>query len=140
MGVETSPCVTTERYDVDQPRKGKPARSPNRFPVFINRLTTGQASTKVRDMNNHPAPTMTRHAAQQAAAKGFSAEDTWLAMTDPDVTYPSGPRYPGQVRRIRGNIVAVVDEAMNKAITFYENVVETALRADQIAAGARIRR
>lgn len=80
---------------------------------------------------NHPAPTMTRHAAKQAAAKGFTAEQTWLAMTDPDVTYPSGQKYPGQVRRIRGNIVAVVDEKMNKAITFYLNVVETPLRPDQ---------
>lgn len=91
-------------------------------------------------MNNRPAPTITRHAAEQAKAKGFSARDTWLAMTDPDVTYPSGKKYPGQVRRIRGNIVAVVDEKMNRAITFYENVVETALRADQIAAGVRIGR
>lgn len=88
---------------------------------------------------NHPAPTITRHAAEQAKAKGFSARETWLAMTDPDVTYPSNPKkYPGQVRRIRGHIVAVVDEKMNRAITFYENVVETALRADQIAKGERI--
>lgn len=73
---------------------------------------------------NHPAPTITRHAAEQAKAKGFTARETWLAMTDPDVTYPSNPKkYPGQVRRIRGHIVAVV---------------ETALRADQIAKGERI--
>lgn len=81
---------------------------------------------------------MTRHAAKQAAAKGFTAHETWLVMTDPHVTYPSGPKYPGQIRRIRGNIVAVVDEKMNKAITFYENVVETALRPDQIAAGVKV--
>lgn len=81
-------------------------------------------------------PTITRHAAEQAKAKGFSARDTWLAMTDPDVTYPS--RREGQVRRIRGNIVAVVDEAANRCITFYENVVETSLRPDQIAKGERI--
>jgi hypothetical protein len=89
---------------------------------------------------NRPAPSLTRHAVEQAKAKGFSARDTWLAMTDPDVTYPSGPKYPGQIRRIRGNIVAVVDERMNRVITFYENVVETALRADQIAKGERIGR
>ena len=59
-------------------------------------------------------------------------------MTDPDVTYPSGSKYPGQVRRIRGGIVAVVDEAANRCITFYENVVETALRTDQIANGESI--
>jgi len=91
-------------------------------------------------MNNHPAPTITRHAVEQAKAKGFSARDTWLAMTDPDVTYPShGLRY-GQERRIRGGIVAVVDIAANRCITFYENVVETALRADQIAVGVEIGR
>jgi hypothetical protein len=83
-------------------------------------------------------PTMTRHAAKQAKAKGFSARDTWLAMTDPDVTYPSGRRYPRQERRIRGGIVAVVDKVTNTAITFYENVKETALRPDQIAKGERI--
>lgn len=86
---------------------------------------------------NRPAPTPTRHAVEQAKAKGFSAEDTWKAMTDPDVTYPSGPKYPGQVRRIRGDIVAVVDEARNVCITFYRNVVETDLRPDQIAKGER---
>jgi hypothetical protein len=89
-------------------------------------------------MNNHPAPTMTRHAAEQAKAKGFSARETWLVMTDPDVTYPSNPRrFPGQERRIRDGIVAVVDKAANRAITFYVNVVETDLRPDQIAKGER---
>ena len=81
---------------------------------------------------------MTRHAAEQAKAKGYTARDTWLAMTDPDVTYPS--RRAGQVRRIRGNIVAIVDEAANRCITFYANVVETDLRPDQIKAGAQIKR
>lgn len=90
-------------------------------------------------MNNHPAPTITRHAAEQAKAKGFSARDTWLAMTDPDLTYPSNPKkFPGQERRIRGGIVAVVDIAANRCITFYENVKETALRPDQIAKGEKI--
>lgn len=93
------------------------------------------------NQTTNPAPTLTRHAAEQAKAKGFTAEETWLAMTDPDVTYPSNPKkYPGQVRRIRGHIVAVVDEKMNRCITFYENVVETALRPDQVAAGERIAR
>lgn len=88
-----------------------------------------------------PQPTITRHAVEQAKAKGFTARETWLAMTDPDVTYPSNPqKHPGQVRRIRGNIVAVVDEAKNQAITFYENVVKTDLRPDQIAAGVEITR
>lgn len=81
---------------------------------------------------------MTRHAAEQGRLKGFTARQTWLAMTDPDVTYPSGPKYPGQERRIRGDVVAVVDIAANRCITFYLNVVETALRPDQIARGERI--
>lgn len=82
---------------------------------------------------------MTRHAAKQAQAKGFTARQTWLVMTDPDVTYPSNPkRFPGQERRIRDGIVAVVDKAANRAITFYVNVTETALRPDQIAKGERI--
>jgi hypothetical protein len=82
-------------------------------------------------------PTPTRHAVEQAKAKGFSARDTFLAMTDPDITYPSGRRYPHQERRIRGDIVAVVDKITNTAITFYKNVVETDLRPDQIARGER---
>lgn len=82
-------------------------------------------------------PTMTRHAVKQAKAKGFGPRETWLAMTDPDVTYPSGRRYPHQERRIRGNIVVVVDKVTNTAITFYENIVETDLRPDQIARGER---
>lgn len=89
---------------------------------------------------NHPAPTITRHAVEQAKMKGFTAQQTWLAMTDPDTTYPSGKKYPGQERRIRGNVVAVVDKAANRCITFYENVKETALRPDQIAAGVEIGR
>lgn len=90
---------------------------------------------------HRPQPTITRHAAEQAKAKGYTARETWLVMTDPDVTYPSNPkRYPGQERRIRGNVVAVVDITMNRCITFYENVKETALRPDQVEAGAVIAR
>jgi hypothetical protein len=86
----------------------------------------------------NPQPTITRHAAKQAQAKGFTARQTWLAMTQPEITYPSGKKYPGQERRVRGGIVAVVDKAANRCITFYENVVETDLRPDQIANGDRI--
>lgn len=85
-------------------------------------------------------PTLTRHAADQARSKGFTHDETWQAMTNPDVTYPSGPKYPGQERRIKGRVVCVVDKDANRCITFYENVVETDLRPDQIAAGAVIAR
>lgn len=70
--------------------------------------------------------------------KGWTLHEVFLAQTDPDVSYPS--RHPGQVRRIRGNLVVIVDEAANRVITVYENVVETALRPDQIAACERIAR
>lgn len=92
----------------------------------------------MRETTTPPQPTMTRHAREQARSKGFTTEQTWLAMTDPDVTYPSNPkRFPGQERRIRGDVVAVVDKARNQAITFYLNVVETDLRPDQVARGER---
>ena len=83
-------------------------------------------------------PTPTLHAVEQAKAKGFTAEQTWLAVTDPDVTYPS--RKAGQERRINveAGVVAIVETATNRVITFYENIVETDLRPDQIARGERI--
>lgn len=87
---------------------------------------------------NPNRPTMTRHAAEQAKSKGFTARETWLAMTDPDITYPSSSRYPHQERRIRGGIVAVVDKLTNTCITFYVNVEKTELRPDQIAKGEKI--
>lgn len=85
-------------------------------------------------------PTPTRHAISQAKAKGFTAQETWLAMTEPHITYASGTRFPHQERRIRDGIVAVVDTITNTAITFYKNVVETDLRPDQIARGEKISR
>lgn len=83
---------------------------------------------------NPNRPTMTKHAAEQARTKGFTARQTWLVMVDPDLTYPSGKQYPNQERRVRDGIVAVVDIAQNRAITFYVNIVKTDLRPDQISA------
>lgn len=77
------------------------------------------------------------HAIAQAAEKGWTLHEVWLAHIDPDVRYPS-LRYPGQFRHIRGNLVVIVDERLNKAVTVYLNVEETALRPDQIAKGERI--
>lgn len=82
-------------------------------------------------------PRITTHAMAQAKAKGWTLRQVFLAHVDPDVTYPSG-RYPGQVRHIRGNLVAIIDAAANRCVTVYENVVETALRPDQIAKGEKI--
>lgn len=88
-------------------------------------------------MTTAQEPRIATHAIEQARAKGWSLRQVWLAHVDPDVSYPSG-RYPGQVRHIRGNLVAIIDAAQNRCVTVYENVVETALRPDQIAAGVRI--
>lgn len=92
--------------------------------------------SKVRHMNHHNAR-ISNHAKEQAAAKGWSLRDVWLAHVDPDITYASG-KYAGQVRCIRGNLVAIVDEARNICVTVYANVVETDLRPDQIARGDKI--
>lgn len=78
----------------------------------------------------HPVH-ITRHAKVQAARKGWSPKAVFLAACDPDVTYPSGPAHPGQERRIRGDLVAVVDRATETVITVYLNITRTALRPDQ---------
>ena len=73
---------------------------------------------------------LTRHAAEQATAKGFSHEDVLEAANNHQTRYENG-RYPDQYRHIRGNIVAVVHEPTKKIRTVYENVAETDLRPDQ---------
>lgn len=88
------------------------------------------------NLNRHTAR-ISNHAKDQAAAKGWSLWQVYLAHIDPDVTYPSG-RYPGQVRCIRGNLVAIIDATRNICVTVYENIVETELRPDQIVKGERI--
>lgn len=82
-------------------------------------------------------PRITDHAKAQAAAKGWSLDQVYQAHVDPDICYPSG-RFPGQQRHIRDNLVVIVDAARNMAVTVYENVVETELRPDQVAAGVVI--
>lgn len=84
-------------------------------------------------------PRITSHAKQQAANKGFTLEQVFLAHTDPDICYPSTQsRFPNQQRHVRDGLVVVVDATRNMAVTIYENVVETPLRPDQIAAGVEI--
>lgn len=73
---------------------------------------------------------VTRHAAAQAAAKGFDMRAVVRAAVEPTVTYANG-RYAGQMRHIREGIVAVVDTRTRTIVTVYANVVETDLRADQ---------
>jgi hypothetical protein len=84
------------------------------------------------------APTyrLTHHAQQQAAAKGWTSADVLLAANEPLHTYPSG-RVPGQVRHVRGDLVAIVDPAEKRVVTVYQDVAETDVRRDQTDADAR---
>ena len=75
---------------------------------------------------------LTFHARQQATAKGFSEQAVLLAAENPDVRYPSR-NYPGQERRIRGGLCAVVDPARALVITVYQHHERTPLRPDQEA-------
>lgn len=76
------------------------------------------------------------HAAQQARAKGWNPSDVVQAANDPHTTYANG-RYEGQMRHIRGDIVAVVHPESKKVVTVYQNVKETDLRPDQKDADAQ---
>lgn len=73
---------------------------------------------------------ITEHAKTQAQAKGWTAEQVYLAAVDPDVSYPSR-NHPGQERRIRDGLVAVVDPVRDAVITVYLHCERTPLRADQ---------
>lgn len=76
---------------------------------------------------------ITRHAKDQAVAKGWSPKAVYLAAVDPDVRYPSR-NHPGQVRCIRGDLVAIVDPDRETVITVYLNITRTPRRPDQQAA------
>lgn len=80
--------------------------------------------------------TLSGHAAQQARAKGWTEDQVIEAANSPHTTYANG-RYEGQMRHIRGDLVAVVHPASQKIVTVYQNVTETALRPDQTDADAR---
>lgn len=80
--------------------------------------------------------TLSGHAAQQARAKGWSHSDVLAAANDPHTTYENG-RYPGQMRHIRNDLVAVVHPESKTVVTVYQNVTETDLRPDQKDADAR---
>ena len=80
--------------------------------------------------------TLSGHAATQARAKGWSEDAILAAANDPQTTYANG-RYEGQMRHIRGDVVAVVHPASQKVVTVYQNVRETDLRPDQTDADAQ---
>lgn len=87
-------------------------------------------------MNFHHDARISDHAITQAAEKGWTLDQVFAAHAFPHVRYPSGS-HPGQYRHIRGDLVVIVDERRNKAVTVYLNVKETDLRPDQIARGER---
>jgi hypothetical protein len=73
---------------------------------------------------------LSAHVVKQARDKGVDLAAVAECVDNPSTSYPSG-RYPGQERRIRGDICVVVDPAAKKAITVYLDRVETDLRKDQ---------
>lgn len=74
---------------------------------------------------------LSRHCCDQARAKGFDTSEVLAAATDPDITYASGPKYPGQERRIRGRLCAVIAADRVTVVTVYLHCERTALRPDQ---------
>lgn len=74
--------------------------------------------------------TLTYHAAKQALSKGISLFDVLEAAAYPSCRYENR-RHAGQMRHIKGDIVAVIAEDGCTVITVYANVRETAPRADQ---------
>lgn len=74
---------------------------------------------------------LSRHAREQALAKGFPLDDVIAAAEHPSLRYPSRS-HPGQVRCVRGDLCVVVDPAMHLVITVYTHLTRTPLRADQL--------
>jgi hypothetical protein len=70
------------------------------------------------------------HALVQGSQKGMTPQEILLAAEQPTITYANG-RFPGQMRHVRGDIVAVVDPARKVVVTVYRNVIETDAREDQ---------
>jgi hypothetical protein len=78
-----------------------------------------------------PMYTLSPHARQQIASKGFDEQAVLAAANDPDISYDNG-RFPGQRRHIANGICAVVDPSRNTVVTVYLNCVETEVRPDQL--------
>lgn len=76
------------------------------------------------------------HAARQATSKGWSHSEVLEAANAPHTTYENR-RYPGQMRHIRGDLVAIVDPERKQVVTVYKNITETDLRPDQRDADAQ---
>jgi hypothetical protein len=75
----------------------------------------------------------TQHALSKIGEDTDLHKAVFLAATEPTVRYESR-RNGGGMRHVRGDVVAIVDRGA--VITFYRNVVETPLRADQTDADA----
>lgn len=74
---------------------------------------------------------LSEHAKQQAGNKGWTEFQVLMAARNPHVVYKGNES--NQERRIRGDLVAVVNKNTGCVITCYANVVETPLRPDQIS-------
>ena len=74
--------------------------------------------------------TFTQHAYNKINGDADLAVAVMGAANSPTVAYESN-RHPGQWKHIRGEWCAVVDPRAGKVITFFRNVVETDIRADQ---------
>lgn len=104
-----------------------PAPSPSQMP-------TRRPTPPVKEQPEYYS--LQPHAKRQAEEKGFNFLAVLEAANNPFISYES-LRFPGQLRRIRGGIVAVCDPMTMKIITVYENTKETVLRPDQIGRDAR---
>jgi hypothetical protein len=74
---------------------------------------------------------LSAHAKSQAIAKGWTEFEVLMAVRHPTTVYKGNEA--GQERRIRGDLVTVVNTTTGCVITCYANVIETPLRPDQIS-------
>lgn len=73
---------------------------------------------------------ITRHALTRCEQKGWTPEQVFEVVRDPDITYCT--RHPGERRYIKGDLCAVVNTEALTVITVYLHGVETPLRPDQM--------
>lgn len=112
-----------------QPGQFNPSMMPKQKPVR-------QVGDYAKGAEPSEGFTLSKHAARQAAEKGWTRTQVLQAANKPHITYDNG-RYPGQKRHIRDDLVAVVHPESKQVLTVYKNVTETDLRPDQTDADAQ---
>jgi hypothetical protein len=78
---------------------------------------------------------MTNHANDQIATKGFSEDKVKRVFANPAKVYPCGKKYPGQVRVVGKGLCLVGiprNDGIFTLITVYRDRVKTAPRPDQL--------